>query len=120
MSVFDRLAILTLPLIPRPVMRRLASRYIAGEELADALAKLGELRDQGFAGIVDLLGEDVHDEAQARAVLASSVEAGRAVRARQLDAYISVKPTHLGLRLSAELARELYSELARELRALGL
>jgi proline dehydrogenase len=120
MSVFDRLALLSLPLIPRPVMRRLASRYIAGERLEDALAKLGALRAQGFAGIVDLLGEDVHDEAQARAVLASYVEVGRAVRDRQLDAYVSVKPTHLGLRLSAELAHELYASLARELRALGL
>jgi proline dehydrogenase len=120
MSVFDRLAIASLPLIPRPVMRRLASRYIAGERLEDALAKLAELRAQGFAGIVDLLGEDVHDAAQARAVLGSYVEIGRAVRARGLDAYVSVKPTHLGLRLSSQLALELYAELARELRALGL
>jgi proline dehydrogenase len=120
MSVFDRLAIASLPLIPRPVMRRLASRYIAGERLEDALAKLAELRAQGFGGIVDLLGEDVHDAAQARAVLGSYVEIGRAVRARGLDAYVSVKPTHLGLRLSAQLALELYAELARELRALGL
>ncbi len=120
MSVFDRLAIASLPLIPGPVMRRLASRYIAGERLEDALAKLAELRAQGFAGIVDLLGEDVHDAAQARAVLGSYVEIGRAVRARGLDAYVAVKPTHLGLRLSSQLALELYAELARELRALGL
>jgi proline dehydrogenase len=101
-------------------MRRLASRYIAGETLADALAKLGELEGAGFAGIIDLLGEDVPDEAQARAVLATYREIAASVRARKLGAYLSVKPTHLGLRLSADLAAELYGELAAELGRLGM
>ena len=120
MSVFDRLAIASLPLIPRPIMRRLASRYIAGERLEDALAKLAQLRDEGCGGIVDLLGEDVLDEPQARAVLASYLAIGRAVHERSLDAYVSVKPTHLGLRISTQLAQELYTELATELKELGL
>jgi len=69
---------------------------------------------------VDLLGEDVLEEPQARAVLASYLAIGQAVHERSLDAYVSVKPTHLGLRISTQLAEELYAELATELRDLGL
>ena len=42
------------------------------------------------------------------------------MHAEELPAYVSVKPTHVGLSIRAELAFELYSELARELSQLGL
>ena len=106
------MAIAAMPLVPHGVMRKLSSRYIAGEALEDAIAKLKELRDAGFSGMLDLLGEDVLDEAQARQVIVSYREAAERVRAEELEAYISVKPTHVGLRVSAELAHELYAELA--------
>lgn len=114
MGLFDTLIIATLPLVPTPVMRRLSARYIAGERLEQAMAKLTELAAKGYPGILDVLGEDVEDEAAARAALALYREAGGALNAAGLDAYLSVKPTHFGLRLSEELCLELYSELAAE------
>ncbi len=101
-------------------MRKLSSRYIAGETLADALDKLCELREAGFGGILDILGEDAGDEAKARAVVRQYREAAEGVRERGLDAYVSVKPTHVGLRVSEELAFSLYDELAGRLGELGL
>ena len=68
MSLLDRLALSMLPLVPRPWMRVLASRYIAGERLEDALAKLEELARRGHPGILDVLGEDVGSEEAARRV----------------------------------------------------
>ncbi|MEZ6020596.1 MAG: hypothetical protein R3F17_10985 [Planctomycetota bacterium] len=47
MGIFHQLACSTLPLIPRPVMRRLAGRYIAGEELGQAISRLEELQQPG-------------------------------------------------------------------------
>lgn len=120
MSIFDRLALSTLPLIPTPVMRRLAGRYIAGERLEEAIARLESLAAVGHPGIVDVLGEDVHDERQARGVVAQYVGTARAVAQAGLDAYVSVKPTHVGLKVSQSLCLELYDELARECAALGL
>jgi proline dehydrogenase len=115
MTLLDRLAIATLPLVPRPIMRRLSARYIAGERLEDAIARLSALRAEGFHGIIDLLGEEVRDEAEARRVARTA----RAVHAAGLDAYVSVKPTHVGLLIAPDLAHELYAELARELREIG-
>lgn len=127
----DRLACVTLrnmlhqvvlagmPLVPRPLMWRLASRYVAGETLEAALGRLRELAAAGHPGIIDILGEDVRDEAAARAVVASYGEASAAVAAEGLDAYVSVKPTHVGLCIAEKLALELYTELARMTAARG-
>lgn len=119
MGLLHRFALSTLPLLPRPVMRSLASRYIAGERLEDALAKLQELARRGHTGILDILGEDVTDEAAARAVVAQYAAAAAALTRSGLDAYVSVKPTHLGLRLSEELTTLLFEELAARCRETG-
>jgi proline dehydrogenase len=48
------------------------------------------------------------------------VEAARAVAQRKLDCYVSVKPTHVGLVISEDLAYELYDRIARACSGLGL
>jgi len=119
MGLFDRLAVATLPLMPRPLMRRVASRYIAGETLEEALDCLSELESQGHPGIIDILGEDAADESATRRVVADYRRALEGVAARELDAYVSVKPTHVGLRISEALCLENYDELARACGAHG-
>ncbi|MAE27778.1 MAG: proline dehydrogenase family protein [Planctomycetota bacterium] len=120
MSALTRLVLATMPLVPTPIMRRLAGRYIAGERLEQAITALTDLAAEGFPGILDILGEGQGNEDHARAASAAYLAAARAVAQGDLDAYISVKPTHFGLLLGGELAFELYDGLARECAALGL
>ena len=110
--MFARLLIAVLPHVPRFVMWRVAKRYVAGEALEDALARLRTLSAAGHPGIIDLLGEDVVGEAAAREVVRRYREASDAVAREGLDAYVSVKPTHVGLREGEALALELYGQLA--------
>lgn len=110
----------TLAHVPRPVMRRLSARYIAGEDLEEALALLTALSRRGHPGILDILGENVRTAEQARSVLAQYERAASAVAQRGLDAYVSVKPTHFALAASEDLAFDLYSRLARRCRELGV
>ena len=119
-ALFDRLILSALPFVPTPLMRRFSARYIAGEELSEALDKLAALASGGYPGIVDILGENVTAEPEARSVLADYKSAADGVKARGLDAHISVKPTHFGLAVSEELAFELYDDLARHCAGLGL
>ena len=112
MGLLEKVVLSSLSAIPRPIMRRLASRYIAGETLDEAIARLRRLDGRGHAGVLDILGEEVEDAAQARAAMEEYKVGANAIEAAGLDCYVSVKPTHLGLRVSPELALELYSELA--------
>lgn len=120
MSALNKVVLASLPYFPRPVMRHLARRYIAGEELADALAKLAELERRGHPGILDILGENIRDEAEARDVASKYKAAASALAERRLSAYVSMKPTHLGLTMNEEMCFELYSDVASHCRKLGL
>ena len=119
MGLLHQFVVSTLPFVPRPVMRRLAAHYIAGETLEEAIGVLARMRARGFAGVLDILGEDVEDAAAARGALAAYREGAQAIAGAGLDAYVSVKPTHFGLRLSTDLAHELFVELLEHCAGLG-
>ena len=63
LSAADKALALSVPIIPRPMVRRISRRYIAGETLDDAAAVVRALNNEGCAATVDVLGEDVKDEA---------------------------------------------------------
>lgn len=119
MGLVHAVVLAVLPHVPRPIMRRLSARYIAGETLEEALQRLESLRAQGYPGILDILGEDVEDQAHARAVVRAYQQALDALAARRLDAYVSIKPTHMGLRISEPLALAHYREVAAHGRERG-
>jgi proline dehydrogenase len=120
MAVLDRIVLATLPRVPKPVVWRMARRYVAGETLEAAIDKLRRLQERGHPGIIDVLGEEVESEARARGVVAAYRAAADAVALSRLDAYVSVKPTHVGLKQSEDLAFELYAALAAHCAARGL
>lgn len=119
-NLLERAVLSALPAIPRPLMRQLSARYIAGETIEEALDKLRGLQGRGYQGVLDILGEDVADEAEARDVLRTYQEAATAASEAGLDSYVSVKPTHLGLRLSRDLCEELYADLLQHCSQIGV
>lgn len=102
----DRLVAATVPLVPRPLVERLATPYMGGGTLEEALAVVARLRRDGLSSTLDLVGEGVTRPAvaveTARQYLATLDE----ISARSLPANVSVKPSGLGSRLSSRLARE--------------
>lgn len=120
MSLLDQVVLKTLPHMPRAVIWQVARRYVAGETLESAIARLTELGRRGHPGIIDVLGEEVHGEAQASRVVDEYRAAADAVVAAKLDAYVSAKPTHVGLRTSEQLALTNYGLLARHCKQRGL
>ena len=86
-------------------MRRISERYIAGEELDDALRLVRRLNDQGKLATIDVLGEEIAEPDEARAIAAAYREAFEAIERGRLDSNISVKPTALGLKLGYDLFR---------------
>ncbi len=87
-----------------PVGRVVASRFVAGEDLDDAVRVCRDLGKDGVGAVLDHLGENVTAPEQAAAAAGAYVRAlERMERESDLDAYISVKLTQLGLDFSPEL-----------------
>jgi proline dehydrogenase len=108
-----------LPVVPRPLVERVARRYIAGERLEDALAVVRFLNAQGKAATVDVRGEAVAATDEARALAAEYAAVLRALAIESLDGDVSVKLTGFGLELDQDLAHECLTGVVREAAALG-
>ena len=91
--------------------KRVSGRFVAGTSIADAISVAQNVNRVGATVSIDNLGENVTnaDEARHSAQLYNNIldEIG----ARGLQANVSVKLTHLGLDVDANLARELASNL---------
>ena len=95
-----------LPAVPKPVVRRISERYIAGEELGDAVRVVRRLNDEGKLATIDVLGEEIANPDEARAIADAYRDALDAFDREELDSNISVKPTALGLQLGYDLCKE--------------
>jgi proline dehydrogenase len=85
------------------LLRGLAQRYVAGEELADGIVVAQTLNTQGMLASLDHLGESVTNAAAARRAVVEYIEALDAIAQDQVEANISLKLTQLGLDLSREM-----------------
>jgi proline dehydrogenase len=85
-------------------VKRVASRYVAGETLDDALATVRALGAEGAMATLDILGESVTRKEQTEATRDQYLRMIDAIAASGLDANISVKPTAVGLAIDPALA----------------
>jgi proline dehydrogenase len=112
--VLDRLIAASLPLVPRPVVYRVAQRYVAGEAMEDALAAARRLAAKGLRSTSALLGEHVRDRDEVEATIAGYVRLLEALEREGLEGGISVKPTHVGLSIDFDLCHASIERLVTE------
>jgi proline dehydrogenase len=112
-SLLDRTIVRMLPAVPRPVVRRLSERYIAGPELADACRVVKELNERGRKATIDVLGEEVTRRAECETLVDEYTHVFETIRQQGLDSNVSVKPTGLGLTLDRGFARENIARIVR-------
>ena len=101
-----------LPLAPKSIVLRVAARYVAGDNADRALAATAQLNDTGFQVTLALLGEHLRSTAEIDEVVAAYIELFDRIEAQELDATISVKPTHVGLDVSNSLCLDHLTTLA--------
>jgi proline dehydrogenase len=83
--------------------KAMASRFVAGETVDSAVAAVERLNALGIAASLDLLGESVTNESEARAAGAEYVRLIDAIAKNKLDANVSVKLTAMGQDISDDL-----------------
>ncbi|HEX2722843.1 MAG TPA: proline dehydrogenase family protein [Gemmatimonadaceae bacterium] len=80
-----------------------ANRFVAGETLGSALDAVKHLNSRGITASLDLLGESVHNETEARQSARAYIEMLERIHKQKLDANVSVKLTAMGLDVSEDL-----------------
>jgi proline dehydrogenase len=104
-TLLDRAIVHLLPAVPKPVVQLFSSRYIAGRSLDDAVRVVKRLNGEGKMATIDVLGEEVAREADARAIAQAYRDVFDEIERDDLDSNVSVKLTALGLGLSYDICR---------------
>jgi proline dehydrogenase len=83
--------------------KHFAKRFVAGETLSEALEAVHGLNARGISASLDLLGESVNNEREARGARDQYLKILDRIRETHLDANVSVKLTAMGLDIDHEL-----------------
>jgi|LGOV01.1.fsa_nt_gb proline dehydrogenase len=83
--------------ISTPIIRDLAWRFVAGENLDAGVTALRKLNASGIKGTLNYIGTHVTDESVAVAAADSIIEALTRIHKEGLDSEVSIKLTHIGL-----------------------
>jgi proline dehydrogenase len=115
-ALLDHAIARVLPAVPRRLVRKLASPYIAGSTLEDAVRVVRRLNAEGKLATIDVLGEEVTAAEEAREIARAYHRVLARIEGERLDANISVKLTGLGLGLGHALCRENLQSLVEDAR----
>lgn len=120
MKVFNSFVVKALAFVPKPLVRRFASRYVAGETLAQALDVVRRLNAEGCMATLDVLGEDVTSLSETDETVEEYSHALERMAAEALDCNISVKLTAIGLKIDPRECRSRFRRILESARARGI
>ncbi len=119
MGIVDRAIANSVPVIPRPIVKRISGRYIAGDTLDEAVKTVRNLNREGCVATIDLLGESTESKADAAGKLKDYKKVIDTLEEHDLQSGISIKLTGLGLTLNEELCRANAEEIVEYAGARG-
>lgn len=99
MHLLNKFIVTTIPIVPRPIVRFFASRYIAGEELSDAVNTVKTLNTNRMIATMDVLGEAITKREEAIIATNQAILTLETITKEKLDSNLSIKLTQLGLEL---------------------
>ncbi|MDQ6885808.1 MAG: proline dehydrogenase family protein [Gemmatimonadota bacterium] len=99
------------------IAKRFASRFVAGETLEEALTAVTSLNAKGISASLDLLGESVRNDGEARVAGREYLSMIDRINERKLDANVSVKLTAMGLDISEELCAQTMHDILERARS---
>jgi len=111
MQLLQTVAAHAIPFVPRALIQSMSRRYIAGDCLADAIARTAQLNAQGYPVTLDVLGESTTTWEQVERTNQEYGQLLSAIQTHGLDAGISVKPTAIGLQLHQPRCEQLLDGL---------
>ena len=103
MNLLNPIIKATLPLVPKPIVRRIAKPYIAGETLPELVIVVQELNHDRFIVATSILGEFVTEVKDAEEAVQQYQEVLTEIKDLKLESNIHIKLSHFGLKLDKEV-----------------
>ncbi|HSL89981.1 MAG TPA: proline dehydrogenase family protein [Ignavibacteriaceae bacterium] len=114
MSLFNKLIVQFVQLMPKSVVGFFSKKYIAGESLEHGIKAVQELNSIGIYATMDVLGESVTNKEEAIAAKNACLEVLNAIKKHNLLSNLSIKPTQMGLAIDEDFAYEQVLELVKK------
>ena len=80
----------------------------------EILFPIKDLNAKGIMATVDVLGEEIKEKSEAEEALQQYLDVLKVIDEEKLDSNISVKPTHMGLKLDKEFCYNNLKTLVQE------
>ena len=93
-------------IMPKWFIKLFSKSYIAGHRPKEAIDIVKNLNSQGFSATIDILGEHINSQDKTNSVTKEYIQIYNDIAKNSVDSNISVKPTHIGLDISMDLALE--------------
>lgn len=119
MNPMNNVIVSTLPLFPKGLVKRFALRYIAGEQIEDAVRLVESLNSSRIMATIDVLGENVTSKEDAEKSSKAAREVLRVIKEHKLDANLSIKLTQFGLNIDTDFCFENVRPVMEEARGYG-
>lgn len=98
---------------------RLASRFVAGEHVDQAITAVHKLNSKGLTASLDILGENVHDRATAERAVQGYIDLLETIHRSQINSNISVKLTMTGMDIGDEYCLDNTTRILEKAKALN-
>lgn len=98
---------------------KMASRFVAGSTLDDAIRVIRQLNQEGLKVTLDHLGENTTNEQEALAAADAYIEALERIHREGVDSGVSIKLTQMGLDLSYEFTLNNVDRILQTAQRLG-
>jgi len=95
--MIQRIIAQTVPFFPKKIVWLFSKKYIAGENLEDALKTIGKLHKINITSTIDVLGESIASHEQALNCQLLYLQTIEEIRKAKLHSTFSLKPTMFGL-----------------------
>jgi proline dehydrogenase len=102
-----------------PISRRMASRFVAGETLDEAIDAARACNEAGLSVSLDYLGESVATRDEAVAATDMAIASLERIAGEGIEGNISIKATQLGLDIDEAFCRENVERVLARARELG-
>lgn len=114
MNIINKLVVFFMPIVPKFIIHFFSKKYIAGAKVEDAIRVIKDLNSKGIMATVDVLGEEIKDKKEAEDAAKQYFNLLKIIDEEKLDSNISVKPTHMGLKLDKEFCYNNLKTLVQE------